>query len=134
MHVVYPKDLVGRNLLLEKEGSQRLRSRIVKALDDFEGDLARYFSRLKLFCTMNDDAIEEIFPCKELLDHVNNSQEDDLIEWKHKDITVHEGQLPMTHPSYNGSPCNITIEWENREITNEPLRIIAADDTLHCAI
>jgi hypothetical protein len=29
---------------------------------------------------------------------------------------------------------NLLTEWENREITKEPLRIIAADDPVACAI
>ena len=43
--VVYPKDLVGRTFLIDKEGGQRVRARIVKALDAFEGYLARDSSR-----------------------------------------------------------------------------------------
>ena len=134
MPVIDPDDLVGRTFLLNKEDGQRLRARIVKALDDFEGDLARDSSRLKFVCSMNDDTIEEIFTYNELLDHINNSEEDDLIEWKFKAITAHEGPLPRSHPNYNGSPYNLTIEWENGEITNEPLNIIAADDPVSCAI
>ena len=112
MPVIDPDDLVGRTFLLNKEDGQRLRARIVKALDDFEGDLARDSSRLKFVCSMNDDTIEEIFTYNELLDHINNSEEDDLIEWKFKEITAHEGPLPRSHPNYNGSPYNLTIEWE----------------------
>ena len=47
MPKIDPNDLVGRNLLLEKEGNHRLRNRIFKDLDDFEGYLARDSSRLK---------------------------------------------------------------------------------------
>ena len=49
MPVVNANDLVGRTFFLDKEGSQCLRDRIFKALDDFEGDLARYSSHLKFF-------------------------------------------------------------------------------------
>ena len=134
MPVIDPDDLVGRTFLLNKEDGQRLRARIVKALDDFEGDLARDSSRLKFVCSMNDDTVEEIFTCNELLDYINNSEEDDLIEWKFKEIIAHEGPLPRSHQNYNGSPYNLTIEWENGEITNEPLNVIAADDPVSCAI
>ena len=83
---------------------------------------------------MNDDTIEKISTYNSLLDHVNNSEEDDLIEWKFKEIIAHEGLLARRHPNYNVSPYNLTIEWENGEITNEPLNIIAADDPASCAI
>ena len=82
MTVVDPQDLVGRNFLLNKEGGQHLRDRIVKAIDNFEGDLARDSSRLKFVWTMSEDAIEEILNCNELLDHINNSEEDNLIEYR----------------------------------------------------
>jgi hypothetical protein len=32
------------------------------------------------------------------------------------------------HPNYNGLAYNMKIEWENGEITNEPLNVIASDD------
>ena len=84
---------------------------------------------------MQDDAVEEIFSCNELLDFLNKSaDEDDLIEWRFKAITGHEGPLPKNHPNYNGSPSILRIEWENGEIINEPLNIIAADDPASCAI
>ena len=133
--IIDPSDLVGRTFLLDKEDGQRLRARVVKAIDDYEGDLARDSSRLKFVCTMQDDTIEEIFSYNELLDFLNKSEdEDDLIEWRFKSITGHEGPLPKSHPNYNGSPYNLRIEWENGEITNEPLNIIAADDPVSCAI
>ena len=50
------------------------------------------------------------------------------MEWRFKAITG------KRHPNYNSSPCNLRIEWENGEITNEPLNIIAADDPASCAI
>ena len=57
MPVVDPNRLVGRSLLLDKEGGQLTRDRIIKAVDDFKGNLAQDSSRLKFFCTMNNDII-----------------------------------------------------------------------------
>ena len=36
--ILHPSDLVGRTFLLDEEDGQRLRARIVKAIDDCEGD------------------------------------------------------------------------------------------------
>ena len=83
---------------------------------------------------MQDDTVEEIFSYNELLDHLNNSEEDDLVEWRFKTIAGHEGPLPQSHPNHNGSPYDLRIEWENGEITNEPLNMIAADDPVSCAV
>ena len=104
MPILDPSDLVGRTFLLNKEGGQRLRARIVKALDDYEGELRRDSSRMRFVCSMQDDAVEEVFTCNELLDHINNSEEEDLVEWKCREILAHEGPLPQSHPNYNGPP------------------------------
>ena len=47
---------------------------------------------------------------------------------------AHEGPLARNHPNYKGSTYNVMIEWENGEITSEPLSVIAADDPVTCAI
>jgi hypothetical protein len=35
---------------------------------------------------------------------------------------------------YNGSQCNVLIEWESGDITSEPLKIVAVDDPVSCSI
>ena len=45
-----------------------------------------------------------------------------------------KGPLSKSHPNYNSLPYNLRIEWENGEITNESLSIIAADDPISYAI
>ena len=54
--------------------------------------------------------------------------------WKFKRIVSHQGPLSHNHPSYMGSTYNVTMEWENGEITPEPLSIIAKDAPVACAI
>jgi len=54
--------------------------------------------------------------------------------WKSMCIIVHEGPLKPSDQSYKGSKFNNMIEWENGEVTSEPLTIIAADDPVSCAI
>ena len=89
MLILDPRDLVWRSFLLKKKDGKSLRERIVKSLDDYDGDLARHSSRMKFFCSIKDNTIEVIFTYNDLLDHINNSEEDDLIEWKFKDVTAH---------------------------------------------
>jgi hypothetical protein len=59
-----------------------------------------------------------------MLQYITKDDEYD-IRWKFKRIISHE---------YKGSQCFVQIEWENGEITNEPLKIIAADDPVSFAI
>jgi hypothetical protein len=43
--------------------------------------------------------------------------------------------LSLQHDKdYNGSRFNVLVEWENGEITTEPLSVIAADDPVTCAV
>ena len=128
MPILDPRDHAGRSFLLRKEDGQSLMTRTFKSFDEFEGDLSRDSSRMKFVCSMKDETIKEIFTCNELLDHINNSEEDDLVEWKFKPITVHEVSLVRSPPNCNGSPYNLRIEWENWKVTNEALNIIATDD------
>ena len=53
---------------------------------------------------MKDDTIKEVFTYNEILDYLNASEEDDLIEWKFKQISAHEAPLPTSRPNCNGSP------------------------------
>jgi hypothetical protein len=59
------------------------------------------------------------------LEYITKDEESD-IQWKFLCIVSHE--------YYKGSQCNVLIEWENGEITSEPLKVIAADDPVSCAI
>jgi hypothetical protein len=44
----------------------------------------------------------------------------------------HEG--PIRASEYKGSRYNILIEWENGEITSEPLNIFGKDDPVTCTV
>jgi hypothetical protein len=46
----------------------------------------------------------------------------------------HQGPLLRHDKDYNGSRFNVLVEWENGEITTEPLLVIAADDPVTCAV
>ena len=61
MPAVGPNELVGTLFLLNKESDQILGNQFVRALDYFQGNLARDSSGLKFVFMMNDDAIENIF-------------------------------------------------------------------------
>ena len=112
MHIIDPNDLVGKNFPILQEGRQCLRDRIVKALDNYEGDLQRDSSRIKFICPTKDDTVEYVFTYNEILDHNNKYEHYDLIEWKFKAITSHEGPLPTSYRNCNGLPCDLRIEWE----------------------
>ena len=89
---------------------------------------------MKLIFSTKHDTVEDVFIYNEILDQINKSEDYDLIECEFKSITSHEGPLPTSYPNCNGSTCNLRIEWENGDITNETLNIIEVDDLVFCAI
>ena len=134
MPVFSPIDLVGCTFLLEPcEDGQRFCAQIVKAIEDHEDKLAHHPEHLQFLCSINDDAAEEIMSYNDILAHIQQDEDSDIV-WKFRHITSHEGPLRHNHPSYKGSSYNVLVEWENGEITSEPLGIIAADDPVTCAI
>ena len=48
-------------------------------------------------------------------------------------IIGHQGPSKAADPDWKGSKYNIQVEWENGEVTFEPLSAIAADDPVTCA-
>jgi hypothetical protein len=131
--VVDPNDLVGRTFLMdEQEDGQRYRARIVRAIEDHEANLANDTDRIRFLCSINDDQYEEIISYNDLINSLDKDGEN--IVWKFRRITAHQGPLHSNDKDWRGSSYNVMIEWENGEITTEPLSIIGADDPVTCAI
>ena len=129
-----PEDLVGRTVLLDEQpDGQRFRARIVKLVDDHESKLEENPTRLKFLCSINDGKAEELITYTKMLDYIARDQESDVV-WKFRRIVSHQGPMSKHDKMYMGSRWNIQIEWENGEITTEPLNTIAADDPVTCAI
>ena len=133
MPIIDPSDLMGRSFLRTEEDRQRLRVKIVKAIKAYEDELDKNPDRRQFICSTKDDQVEEILTYNEILELIEDQQEEDAVEWRFKSIKGHEGPLKWNHPNYKGSSCNVMIEWENGEITFEPLSIIGADDPVTCA-
>jgi hypothetical protein len=81
-------------------------------------------TRIQFRVSVNEDKAEEIVTYKKMLEYIAKDEDSD-IQWKFRRIVSHE---------YKGSQCNVLIEWKNGEITSEPLKVIAADDPVSCAI
>ena len=61
MLILNPKGLTGSAFLIPQDDVQRLRARIVKSIDDYEGDLQRDSSIMKFIFSTKDDAVEDFF-------------------------------------------------------------------------
>jgi hypothetical protein len=132
--LVSPEDLIGRTFLMDKtQDGQKFRARITKLVEDHSSQLNDDKKRLKFLLSVNDDESEEVITYNQLLDYLAKDQDSNIV-WKFQRITSHQGPLAPGHPEYKGSSYNVHIEWENGEITSEPLQVIAKDDPVTCAI
>jgi hypothetical protein len=128
-------DLVGRTFLMDaQEDGQRFRARIVECISDFETDVLRSDAHHTFRISVNEDEYEETITYNQLLDFIQKNEENDEIVWRFKHIVGHQGPLLRHDADYNGSKFNVLVEWENGEITSEPLAVIAADDPVTCAV
>jgi transposase InsO family protein len=126
-------ELIGKTFLLDpQEDGTRHRARIVEMLDDHQYSNANSKEHVRFRLSVNDAKYEEIMSYGELLAHINKDEEQEVL-WRYKRILGHQGPLAPDDPSYNGSTYNVQLEWENGEITYEPLNVIAADDPVTCA-
>eukprot|EP00980_Cylindrotheca_fusiformis_P001082 scaffold304_cov98-Cylindrotheca_fusiformis.AAC.2 len=121
----------------EEDDGTRQRARIVEILDEHDASVQRHPERQKFRCLIGENEFEDILTYAEVMHHieVHNSEDDGgEILWRYKRISGHEGPLDKNHPSWKGDRYNVRVDWENGEVTYEPLRNIAADDPVTCAI
>jgi len=131
----HPSDLVGQTFLLDQQDdSQCFCARIIQAIKEHDNVLSQNPTHFKFCCSINDDQYEEVLLYNKILSFIEQQDEDGTKIWKFQCIVAHKGPLQMTKPTYKGSKFNIMIEWENGEVTSEPLSIIAADDPVTCAL
>jgi hypothetical protein len=127
-----PQELLGRIFLMDtQEDGQRFRAHIVECISDHESNVRRSDDHVKFRISVNEDEYEETIAYNELLDFIEKNQENDAIVWQFRRIVGHQGPFLQHDKDYNGSRF---IEWENGEITTEPLSVIAADDPITCAV
>jgi hypothetical protein len=135
MVIVDPQELLGSTFLMgTQEDGQRFRARIVECISDHESNVCCSDDHVKFRISVNEDEYEEIITYNELMDFIEKNQGNDAIVWQFRHIVGHQGPLLWHDKDYNGSRFNVLVEWENGEITTEPLSVIAADDPVTCAV
>src|SRR5210317_64504 len=124
----------GRTFLLEPDEHGYVhRAKIVDLIDEHEERTTSRPEHIRFRVSVNDDEYQDVMAYNEILERLEADQENPTV-WKFKRITGHQGPLRPDHPSYMGSKYNVTMEWENGEITPEPLSVIGKDDAVACAI
>jgi hypothetical protein len=83
---------------------------------------------------VREDECEETLSYNKVMQHIEKEDDDGETFWKYKQISGHEGPLNKNHSSWKGDKYNVKVEWENGEVSYEPLHTIAADDSVMCVI
>jgi hypothetical protein len=123
--VFTPQDLIGRSFPMDEQpDGQRARGKIVQLIEGHESSLEDNPTRIQFRVSVNNDKAKEIITYNKMLEYITRDEESDVM-CKFQKIISHEVQ---------GSKITLLIEWENGEITKEPLSIIAVDDPVTCAI
>jgi hypothetical protein len=125
--VFNPQDLIGRFFLMDKQSDgKRPRATITQLLEDHESKLEDNPTRIKFKLSLNNDQQEDIITYNKMLEYITKDKEF-YITWIFRQIVSHEGPT-------QGSQYDLMIECENGEITKEPLKVIATNDPVTCAI
>ena len=127
------EDLIGKSFDLSQDDGTTSKITVVDAIKNHEENTKQSSIHTKFKIKHSKDKYEEIITYNELMDHLSKL-EDGAIMWELRHIVSHQGPLDKNHPSYMGSTYNVKVKWENGEITEEPLSIIAADAPVACAI
>jgi hypothetical protein len=106
---------------------------IVQLVEDHLNKAEGNPDHVKYLCKINEGDREELTVYNEILIYLENQEHDDPL-WNVPRIVSHKGLLTREHPDYKGSAHSVKVEWENREITSEPLNVIATDDLVTCMI
>ncbi len=134
MPIIDYDDLVGRTFLMDKnEKGEIHRARIVEMIDDMDAQRENSNEFIRFRCKVDATGYEELLHYNDLMEHLSTDRDSEQV-WKFKRIVGHEGPLRSSDPAYKGSSYNIILEWENGEITYEPLDLIAKDDPVTCAL
>jgi hypothetical protein len=124
------EDLIGRTFLLDKrEDGQRFQARIIKLIDDHSSTIHDNKKRMEFLLSVNYYENEDIITYNQLWEYLRKD-----VVWKFQHITSHQGPLAPNNPDFNRSKYNVVIEWENGEVTSEPLHVIAKVNPVTCAI
>jgi hypothetical protein len=107
----------------------------IEVLDDHKKNVANNPVLKKFKCLVGEDKFEEILSYNKEMQHIEKNNDDGETFWKYKRISGHEGPLNKNHSSWKGDKYNVKVEWENGEVSYEPLHTIASNDpVVVCAI
>jgi hypothetical protein len=97
-----------------------------------ESELGIQPEHIHFLCSDKDGEFKEVRSYSQLMDSLESQEDGEGNVWKFHRVMGHQGPLLHNDKDYNGSLYNVMIEWENGEVTAEPLFIITKDDPMTC--
>jgi hypothetical protein len=138
MPTIDPKDLIDRTFLKETEADgQPFRARIVRAIIKIDVELKADTDHIKFLRGVDGGTADDIYINNQIHDFIERDsldiESDTEKMYRFRCISAHQCPLRTPDRDYNGSICNVLVEWESGETTYEPLDIIAKDYPMSCA-
>jgi hypothetical protein len=129
-----PEELPGITFKYRQDDGSTLRARV---LTPNENNLhsekgLKTFTDFKIKYDRNQ--VEDTMAYNDIINHIHRDQlEEDGQVWKFRRILAHRGPLTHRDPDYKRCKYNVSIEWENGEITEESLRWMIQEDPITMA-
>ena len=121
-------NIKGITFLRKEEDGTKNRIQVMDAIEDRRKGNEDF---TKFTIKYDRDQVEDIMSYNDIMNHIHRDRlEDGGNIWKFRNILGHQGPLNHRNPDYKNSLYNLEIEWENGEITFEPLNLMIADDEL----
>ncbi|KAG7357923.1 hypothetical protein IV203_014510 [Nitzschia inconspicua] len=124
-----PIDVTGRSVVIPQENGEKLRAKTIETI----GNTSTKDENTEFRLVYEKSDIEEALTYQQIMEYLDEDERHQRV-WKFNRISGHQGPLKQSDSDYKGSSFNVMIEWENGEVTTEPLNIIAEDDPVTCAI
>ena len=130
-----PDDLIRHTFLTTPtEDGQHFHAHIIQFIEEINDSTNEVCT--KFLVHKSDDELDEIMGYHELLEILEEQHQQELendIYQQFKHITGPQGPLRKKDPNYKGCNYNVTVEWEDRSITHEPLNSFGHDAPETCA-
>ena len=132
MTVIEPNDMIGKTFSFTDPSTDEVQhAQVIEAIDNHHKLFNEQKDRIQYLLSINGGIYEDVMTYNDVLSHVEAPEER---LWKFSKIVTHRGPLKPGDPRYKGSMWNLIIRWDNGEETEEPLSIIAADDSVTVAV
>ena len=117
-----PEEIPGRTFLIPPNADgTRYRAKIIRQIKADKKKRREDPNYVEFLTSVNNDEYEQIVAYNDIVDYIEADHTWDGI-WKFRNIIGHQGPLTRNSKGWKGSRFNVQVEWENGEITWEPIQ------------